>query len=225
MKTIDIQGTLFSYEDEVLTYNDVEKITLEDCISILQIVKKLFSEKEIRFALAFGTLLGAIREKSLINGDEDVDVFIDDEVTLYKNLPFFYENDLKLIRMKKGKLYSFRSENGAFIDVYILRPLKWYNIWSFYCVSLSNHYMPKKYFREYQNIDFLGDTYLCPKAPEKLLEFWYGKTWRTPVRGHSFKYEVSSAYYWHKYYKKVKYAIQKYIGWYKWRHYVKKVSD
>jgi len=85
--------------------------------------------------------------------------------------------------------------------------------------------MPKKYFREYQNIDFLGDTYLCPKDPEKLLEFWYGKTWRTPVRGHSFKYEVSSAYYWHKYYKKVKYAIQKYIGWYKWRHYVKKVSD
>ena len=40
MKTIDIQGTPFSYEEEVLTYENVEAITLEDCISILQITKK-----------------------------------------------------------------------------------------------------------------------------------------------------------------------------------------
>lgn len=224
MKTIDIQGTPFSYEEEVLTYENVEAITLEDCISILQITKKLFSEKRIRFALAFGTLLGAVREKSLIEGDEDVDVFTDDEETLYNNLPFFYENDLRLIRMVRGKIYSFRSLSNGYIDVYILRPLKWYNIWSFYCYRLSNGYMPKKYFREYEDIVFLGDNYLCPKNPEKLLEFWYGKTWRTPVSGHSFKYEVHTAYYWHKYYIKTKHAIQKCIGWYKWRHYIKTIS-
>lgn len=225
MKTIDIQGKPFSYKDEILTYDNIEKISLEECVFILQLTKKLFSEKRIRFALAYGTLLGAIREKSLIEGDEDVDVFTDDEEALYNNLPFFYENDLRLIRMVRGKIYSFRSSVGGYIDVYILRPLKWYNIWSLYCFSLADLVTPKRFFREYREIDFLGDTYLCPYEPEKLLVFWYGKTWRTPVRSHSFKYEEPSAYYWHKYYIKTKYAIQKWIGWYNWRHYVKKISD
>lgn len=42
---------------------------------------------------------------------------------------------------------------------------------------------------------------MCPKNPEKLVAFWYGKNWRTPVRGHKYIYEARSHYYYIKYWK------------------------
>ena len=78
---------------------------------------------------------------------------------------------------------------------------------------------PKKYFKNYTSVNFLGLDCKCPENPEDILEFWYGKTWRTPVRGHKFYYEVKSAYYLRRI---VKPFIQKLIGWYHWRHLLRK---
>lgn len=200
MKSINIDGVPFYYEEEILKYEHLHAISVVDAELILTTIDRLFKQKGLFFSLAFGTLLGAIREHSIIEGDEDVDVFVSDEKKLVSILPFLYNNGVKLIRAQKGHFYSFRVNADCFIDVYILRPLKW-SIWSIYCYSLSNRAMPKKYFIEYKEIDFLGGKYYCPQDAESYLAFLYGKSWRTPVRGHKFYQEVKSRWYWRTYIK------------------------
>lgn len=193
-----IDGEIFVYEDETedITYEGILPISIENAKLILSKTKYLFNVIDLPFYLAYGTLLGAIREHGLIPGDEDVDIFIDNEEKLFRNLPFLYQNGFKLCRLSRGIIYSFRVNDKSYIDVYILRPFK-LAIWKLNCYSLSGLATPMKYFKGYCSCEFLGETFQCPKNPEKLLEFWYGKNWRTPVAGHEFYYEIKLAYYWH----------------------------
>ena len=225
VRTIDINGKPFTYQDEVedITHESIEPITEEQAGQLLETVKRLFDRVGLNFYLAFGTLLGAVRDHGVIPGDEDVDVFTDNEALLRENLQFLQDSGLDLIRFVEGRVYSFRTNDRAYIDVYILRKLR-HSIWSLYCFHLDQYNTPKKYFRSYGQIEFLGGTYQCPSDPEQILEFWYGKSWRTPIKAHDFRYEVKSAYYWKKYTAKLKYFIQRMIGWYHWRHLVKKVD-
>ncbi|MBO5059265.1 MAG: LicD family protein [Prevotella sp.] len=84
-RTIVINNAPFTFEDEILDlyYDNIRPITVDEAKNLLQTAKKLFDEKGIKFYLAFGTLLGAVRDKTLIKGDEDVDIYIEDEKSLY----------------------------------------------------------------------------------------------------------------------------------------------
>lgn len=207
---LEINGKPFSYEDAELTRADAKPITIEEGKAVLELTKYLFDTIGLDFFLCFGTLLGAVRDKSIIIGDEDVDTFILNEKLLYENLPWLDKHGLHVIRVNKGKVYSFRSTGNVYIDVYIARPYTG-DIWSLYCWKLNSNITPKKYFKQFQEIDFLGKKYKCPKDPHKILEFWYGKTWKTPIRSHNkFLYCVPSAYYWHwkgYYIKKILYSL------------------
>ncbi|MDO5446306.1 MAG: hypothetical protein Q4F34_00830, partial [Prevotellaceae bacterium] len=110
IKTIEIKGAPFSYNDEdgLFSVATLPGIGKEDAEEILNKTKELFEKIHLKFVLTFGTLLGAIRENGIIDGEEDVDVYIIDEECLLNHLPFLYENGLKIIRIRKGKVYSFR---------------------------------------------------------------------------------------------------------------------
>lgn len=218
-KNLIIDGKQFSYLEEDLSYSNVFPITEKDARDILDLTQHLLGKKGIQVYLTFGTLLGAVRDKGLIKGDEDVDVFSDKELEIYNLLPYLEENGLHLVRYYPGSLFSFRINEKAYIDIYVLRPIKKINIWRTYCYCLHHNYTPKKYFKRYQSIDFLGLKCHCVENPEKLIEFWYGKSWRTPIRGHKFYYEVKSHWYW------VHVVIPFFIrllGWPYWRHLVLK---
>ena len=94
-------------------------------------------------------------KKKKIIGVEDVDVFIDDEDKLFNNLPFFQDNGLYLCRMIRRQIYSFKIGDNSFIDVYILGPLG-FSIWTPWCYRLCTCVTPKRFFKEYQDIFFLG---------------------------------------------------------------------
>lgn len=221
-KVIEVNGEPFAYDEEVMTYETNGPLDVETGRQMLEATQILLSQKGIRIYLAFGTLLGAIREKTIIKGDEDIDVFTDQEAELYNALPFLYENGLKLYRFIPGTIYSFFwHDTRSYIDIYILRPLK-RSLWSCYCYSLERYATPKKFFKEYQSIQFLGLDCMCPKDPEKIVAYWYGESWRTPVRGHKFYYEEKSHYYWVKAKREVKRWIMTLIGWPYWRHLVLK---
>lgn len=196
-KTIIIKGTPFTYDDELddITYDSLSPISEEDAIKLLALTKDLFGQCGIRFSLAYGTLLGAVRDKGIIKGDEDVDIFVESEVKLRNSLPFLYDNGLKLCRIEDGLLYSFRTDNKSFIDVYIKAKLP-FSIWSLWCVGISGFAVPKWYVSRYDSINFLGMELLCPHKPERLLAYWYGKTWRTPISGHDYTYELPSRFWW-----------------------------
>ena len=201
LRTIEIGNTIVKYKDESELFSKglikPKPITTEEARLLVLKTKELFDKVNLKFSLSFGTLLGAVREKGLISGDEDVDIFIWDEQTLVNNLTMFQQYGLNVVRVEFGKLYTFRlNDSSYYIDVYILRELR-HSIWSFYCCSLNHNVTPKKYFYDYETIDFLGINCLCPKCPEKILSFWYGKNWKTPAKDHFFYYEVRTAFYWH----------------------------
>ena len=221
-RTIIVKGKPFSYEDEALdiSYANIGAITEEQARGLLHKTKELFDVIGLDFYLSFGTLLGAVRDKTLINGDEDVDVFITDEQKLYDNLQYLSDHGLKLCRMGKRSLYSFRSGDKSFIDVYILSEIR-NSFWSSSCYRLNRKYVPKNLFSGFEDIEFLDVKCKCPKNPEKVLEFWYGSTWNTPVRGHNFRCEVPSAYYYHSCIYHIKQVVKFLIGWKYWKEYVK----
>lgn len=219
MTTINIDGKPFSYEEEDLSFATITPISAPEALEVLKLSKKLLGEKGLNFYLYWGTLLGAVREKGVIKGDEDVDVYIDDEEKFRRNIPYFHANGMKLIRSLRGMVYSFRATNNCYIDFYVVRPLKW-SIWRWSCMRIVEYNQPKWIFQEHQEIDFMGEKFLCPKDPEKVLSVLYGPTWRTPIKGHKFPSEVKSAYYYHCFVKIVK-KIIRYDDWYM---YIKKVE-
>lgn len=195
--TILINGEPFTYLDEIddITYENVDAISEEDARTLLQVTKKLFNECGLDFYLAYGTLLGAVRDHGLIKGDEDVDVYVESEEKLRNSLPFLSKNGLKVCRIFEHRLYSFHTDNKSYIDVYIKGKLP-FSIWRLWCDRLSSVAVPKRYVNKHDKIMFLGVECLCPHKPERLLRFWYGKNWRTPIRGHSFSYDVPSRVIW-----------------------------
>lgn len=182
--TIQINGEPFTYQDEIddITYETIIPISDSEAKELLELTQLLFSQKGLRFSLVFGTLLGAVRDKGVIKGDEDVDVFVESEEKLRSILPFLQQNGLCLCRIYDNKLYSFRVRGGKyFIDIYIKRPVA--GIWGKRYCYLCGYVLPKRLIARFSPISFLGGTYLAPRKPERFLEFWYGKSWRIPISG------------------------------------------
>lgn len=196
-RTIIIEGNPFTYNDEGddIKIENLSAISESDAADLLRTVKLLFEKCGLRFSLAYGTLLGAVRDNGIIKGDEDVDIFIDDESALRKNLPFLYENGLKVCRIYENDLYSFHTKNDSFVDVYIKKDLP-FSVWSLWCDCLHNRAVPRRYTSKYDKINFLGVECSIPHKPERILEFWYGNNWRIPVKDHNYTYETPSRYWW-----------------------------
>lgn len=76
--------------------------------------------------------------------------------------------------MVRKRLYSFRVGDNSFIDVYILGPLG-FSIWTPWCYRLCTCVTPKRFFKEYQDIDFLGVQCKCVKIQRKFLSSGMGK--------------------------------------------------
>ena len=212
-----VNGSPFDYPEENLTHDNIRPITEEEASSILELTKKLFEKKGITFFLFWGTLLGAVRDKGVIPGDEDVDCCIMDEEALVSNIPYFYERGLKIIRHLPGRLYSFRSNDNCYIDFYVVRPLH-HSLWSLWCYHVGNKVMEKKYFRKFKEYDFLGGKYLVPENEEAMVERMYGKTWRVPQKGHSWNNDVKSYYFWR--HKAIPFMLEA-VGYPYWRHLLK----
>jgi hypothetical protein len=194
----------FKYEKEYIDARGLEPLTHEEAKEMLFRTQALFAECGIDIYLCFGTLLGAVRDKDFIKGDTDADVYVKDEGKVFEMLPFFHSKGLKLVRYKPHVEFSFRYETTKkyFIDVFILRKAS--GIWRLYCYGLNKWVVPKKYVKNDDTIAFLGRNFKCAQNPERLLEFWYGSDWRTPIGKFDaeFKYDVKSHIYFVKWKRK-----------------------
>lgn len=200
--TIYIEGKPFTYDDEIedISYETISAISEEDARDLLLTTKKLFNECGLNFYLTFGTLLGAVRDHGLIEGDEDVDVYIESEELLRRSLPYLYENGLKVCRIKENRYYSFHTNNNSYIDVYIKGELP-ISIWRLWCARISYSPIPRWYIRKHDVINFLGIDCLCPHKPERVLRYWYGKNWKIPIKDFHSIYGSPTRYWWRKYIK------------------------
>ena len=211
MAIIKFKGKEYHYVAEDV--HDHGNPNYEDVKELLFKTKELLDEAGISFMLAYGTLLGAIREKDFIKHDPDIDLIVDDEEKLFNTLPQLHEKGLRLVRAKSRAYYSFRMNGPIYIDLYILSPVENFP-WKYYCVRVEYSYLPAKFFREKQTIDFLGKDFQCPKNPERLIRYMYGKNWRTPAGkdSHYSHYEVFSHQLIRKPKKALKWLFRRIVG-------------
>lgn len=202
----------FEFEEEELVCENLKEISSEDAKAVLFKTQDVFFQIGIDIYLAYGTLLGAVRDQTIIPGDLDVDVFIKNEEKMFQNLQYIEECGLKLIRAFNNT-YSFRLDNNpnCFIDVYIMKPT--FSVWGLYCYRFKIEMVPKKYLKD-GDILFLGRSFKCPKDPERLLKFWYGDTWNIPVgkSEKTYTYDVPTHYYYAKYLLQAKIRMRHLIG-------------
>lgn len=200
--TIIIDNKPFEYEAIDLRWEDMPVITFEQAKNILYFAKGLLDEKGIKFALIYGTLLGAIREQRFISHDYDVDIFTENQSALLSAIPEFYDRGLRLCRVVENRLYSFITDGGAYIDIYIMKKAPF--LLDLWCYSLNGNIIPKKYLSEFEEIDFVDGRFNVPKNPINLIIFFYGKTWQTPIKGAHGRYDIYPVHY----YRKLKKYIQ-----------------
>lgn len=177
-----IDSKPFHYNAEDLAVETNPEITFDQAKEVLFKAKELLDGKGIKFGLVFGTLLGAIREHNFIPFDYDVDIYVENPQKLLKFIPEFYDKGFRLVRVQKDILYTFRYNDGAYINMYSLRKAPF--PFNFYCYIIGRRYMPKKYFDKTKEIDFLGKQFVIPEDAEGEMRLCYGKTWRTPIKGY-----------------------------------------
>lgn len=178
MGQIIIKGQPFQFDEIELTYESSAIIDSSIAKQNLLDFKFILDNNKVNFLLMHGTLLGAIREHNFIKHDIDIDTCTFEEEKLIEIIPELSKVGLKLCRYEKNVIYSF-IRNNVYIDVYIVNKLQGL-IRPFY-VRYLYRVIPRKYFRRVKKINFLGKTFRIPNHSIKLLEFWYGKDWRTPI--------------------------------------------
>lgn len=152
---------------------------------ILLEAKSIFDELEIRFFLIYGTCLGAVREGGFIGTDTDIDLGVCHEDLIPK---------FELLR-EKFKEHGFRSYAFSYpyryprsLNVYkydILIDIRGFeehdNGRFLQRVDSDRNDIADVYtFKEFKDIDFLGDKFKVPHPVENYLEENYGKGWRIP---------------------------------------------
>lgn len=178
MGQISIKGKAFHFEEMEITYENSHIIDNTTARQNLLDFKAVLDKSRVKFLLMHGTLLGAIREHDFIKHDIDIDTCTFEEEKLVETIPELSKAGLQLCRYEKNVIYSF-IRGGVYIDVYIVNKLQ--GLISPFYVRYLYRVIPRKYFRHTKQIDFLGQRFRIPNHSIRLLEFWYGKDWRTPV--------------------------------------------
>lgn len=178
MKEIIIKGKTFLFKEVELTYENATIINCSVAKDNLLDFKKVLETRHVPFLIMHGTLLGAIRENDFIKHDIDIDTCVMNEKALVNAIPSLAKVGLNLCRYEKGLIYSF-IRDSVYIDVYIVNKINGL-IRPFY-VKYLNHYIPRKYFINTKKIFFLNTYFSIPNHTEGLMEFWYGKNWKTPI--------------------------------------------
>lgn len=163
-------------------YRGVKIIDKEKSFENLKLLKKLLDSKQIEFQLAYGTLLGAIREGDFITHDEDIDLIILNEhkQALLDLLPLLKSFGFEVARYDRRGLLSL-IRNDEYIDLYFFSKL------DDKVRTCSGMLCPSTFIENTTTILFRGESFLAPSDYIGFFEFEYGKTWNTPIQWANFQ--------------------------------------
>ena len=163
----------------------IQKLNLENLLIISKIFKK---EKGFIF---YGTLLGVIREKNILRGDDDIDVLIDIKFKkkILKKLKKFkiFKINKKVINKYFIQLVRRNKKIKTFVDLYFYinnSKNKYieekHNFLS--SINLKSHtlHIPKKLVFPIKKSKKFKNVYL-PNKPINLCRYLYGKSWKKPL--------------------------------------------
>lgn len=158
-------------------YWGVKQIDKEIASENLTILKSILDKKGLKPLFAYGTLLGAIREKDFITHDEDIDLIAkaEDKQAIFDLLPELMAEGFVVARYDRRELFTI-IRKGEYIDFYFFKP---YKNNTRYC---SGVLCPNEFFDNVTLIPFKGNEYWAPADYEGFLLFEYGENWRTPIQ-------------------------------------------
>ncbi|MDX4062312.1 LicD family protein [Aliarcobacter skirrowii] len=163
-----------------------DKQTIELGRNIIKEFSKLAMQDNIVLYLDFGTLLGIVRDKDIIEWDDDIDFsvsniskdLLDDWVqNSLKNLKFPY----KMLIENKEFCYMIKFENSlrSFETTINLRVTK--EDYSMHLPSKGMWYASKIHFEKYDIVNYQGQDVFVPYDYENYLTFLYGN-WKIPKK-------------------------------------------
>jgi len=141
--------------------------------------KRVFDKHNIKFTLAFGTLLGAVRQQDFIDWDSDTDVlcFREDYLKVESAFQELESLGFYIPRVNIPLLDHYLIRDGEKIDINWLvdngHGELLYADWIKWHKRFFIHPLP--------TIDFLGEKFPVNSNVVEFLEFTYGKDWRIPM--------------------------------------------
>lgn len=167
---------VFQYKFQVI-YEGVKVMNQEIGRENLLIFKRLADKAGLKFSLAYGTLLGAIREHGFIPHDEDIDLAIlQEDIEIFKNLLWdLREEGFEVMRFDRRNSLCSIIRKGEYIDIYIFRRL---------CNGVrefNGEAILEKYLIDLEEIVFQDSIFLVAKEAEDFCLFEYGENWQTPI--------------------------------------------
>jgi len=156
-------------------------------------VSRLLSK--IKHFVFFGTLLGLVRDRNIIDGDDDIDLYVDinhrkeviniltdsgyliDFAQYPNTTPYFIQATTSINNIAIPTDFYFFEDDGQ--SKYILER------WNFLAnvEDKTNHLLiPKDLLFPLQTKQFFGADISLPAKPEALCRYLYGKHWLTPLK-------------------------------------------
>ena len=147
----------------------------------LVIINNIFKKVNLRFFLIFGTCLGAVRDKSFIKYDTDIDLGI---YKLDKNkLILAIEELIEKDNFEISKI-SILNESitivykNIIIDIGLFHKKDNYYIYN----DFYENKMPQEFLDRLEKVKFLGKNFNVPFTGERYLKYQYGKNWEVPTK-------------------------------------------
>ena len=177
MKYIQTQLGKFPYKPQFV-YQGIKQIDKAIAFENLKIVLSILEKKHVRVSIAYGTLLGIIRDNDFIDWDEDIDLCIlAEDVELFKNSLWDLKKEgFELIRSDRcDHLFSIK-RNDEYIDFYIMEKLS-QEIRS----DLGDGFILEKHLVNLIKFSFKNIYVPIPEQYKEYLYLTYGD-WLTPVK-------------------------------------------
>ena len=156
----------------------------EDAKYLINTLASVFEKNGIELILAYGTLLGAIREHNFIGHDADMDtqIWAKDMQKVLDLVPELEKYDIHLCSYVLPWIMTFEYKNvGCDVDMLWDAPAPWTK----WYLLAEEQYIPRAFFEHTKKIEFQGQMHTIPVNPEKLLVYHYGSKWRLPSGRHA----------------------------------------
>ena len=170
-----------------------KKVTAEKNFKNLIFFSNLI--KDLEHFVFFGTLLGLVREKNLIEGDDDIDFYVNinerEKLISILKLNFIVVDETLSVNKNKSFLQVFRFYNDVkfIIDFYFYDANKdKFNIiekWNFEGgthIQSKHLRIPKIFIYPIKSNMINGHQFFFPSQPVLLCEFLYGPNWNVKMK-------------------------------------------
>lgn len=202
-REVNVAGAVLGTPQAVLTrhgFVDVGGLRArsDDYIALIQDVTAFLNERGFEPMLAYGTLLGAVREGDFLLHDDDIDMLVplpganreEVEVPLAQLRRELAEGGWKITRPNSYTNFHVTDpQSGLHLDVFPL--LIDGDVASLHMEKMRLRTIPADVVLPPKFMTFKGHEVPVPANPESFLEERYGETWRTPDVFHDWPWTLA----------------------------------